>query len=72
MIAPIPLPRMMASAAVQKPRPNTATASTPTKIVANSMFGEVQVQNSWIGRPCRSFSGMNSAPPGSTVMTWVP
>ena len=63
---------MMASAAGQKPRPNTATASTPTKIVANSMFGEVQVQNSCIGRPCRSFSGMNSAPPGSTDMTWVP
>ena len=40
--------------------PNAATASTPTKIVANSRFGEVQVQNSWSGRPCRSSSGMNS------------
>ena len=69
---PIALPRMRASAASQKPSPKPATASTPTKIVANSMFGDVQVQNSWTGRPCRSFSGMNSAPPGSTVMTWVP
>ena len=69
---PIALPRMSASAAAQKLRPKSETASTPTKIVANSMFGEVQVQNSCSGRPCRSFSGMNSAPPGSTVMTWVP
>ena len=37
---------------------------TPTKMVANSMFGETQVQNSWSGLPCRSSSGMNSAPPG--------
>jgi hypothetical protein len=43
---PIALPSTNASAAAQKPRPNTDTASTPTKIVANSMFGEVQVQNS--------------------------
>ena len=69
---PMALPRTRASAADQKPMPNPATASTPTKIVANSMFGEVQVQNSCSGRPCRSFSGMNSAPPGSTAMTWVP
>ena len=46
MIPPIALPRMRASAASQKPRPNTTTASMPTKIVANSMFGEVQVQKS--------------------------
>jgi len=26
----------------------------PTKIVANSMFGETQVQNICDGRPCRS------------------
>ena len=44
----------------------------PTKTVANSMFGEVQVQNSCKGRPCRSLSGMNSAPPGSTAMTFSP
>ena len=69
---PIALPRTRASAASQNPSPNPATASTPTKIVANSMFGDVQVQNSCIGRPCRSFSGMNSAPPGSTAMTCVP
>ena len=72
MIPPIALPRTRASAASQKPRPNTTTASMPTKIVANSMFGEVQVQKSWIGRPCRSLSGMNSAPPGSTSITCVP
>ena len=72
VMPPIALPRIRASAASQKPRPNPATASTPTKIVANSMFGEVQVQKSWIGLPCRSLSGMNSAPPGSTAMTCVP
>ena len=32
----------------------------------------VQVQNSWSGRPCRSLSGMNSAPPGSTSKTVEP
>ena len=40
---------------------------TPTKTVANSRFGDVQVQKSCMGRPCRSASGMNSAPPGSTA-----
>ena len=38
---------------------SASTASTPTKIVANSRFGEVHVQNSWRGRPCRSASAMN-------------
>ena len=62
----------MASTACQKLNPKTATASTPTKTVANSRFGEIQVQNSCSGLPCRSFSGMNSAPPGSTAMTFAP
>jgi len=69
---PMALPSTSASAASQKPRPKPATPSTPTKIVANSMFGELQVQKSWSGRPCRSFSGMNSAPPGSTSSTRLP
>src|ERR1035441_9523753 len=51
VMPPIALPRMRASAASQKPSPNPATASTPTKMVANSMLGEVQVQNSCSGRP---------------------
>ena len=69
---PIAVPRIRASAASQKPRPKPATESTPTKTVANSMFGGVQVQKSCSGWPCRSLSGINSAPPGSTAMTWVP
>ncbi len=44
----------------------------PTKMVANSMFGEIHVHSSWIGRPCRSASGMTSAPPGSTATTLAP
>ena len=39
----------MARNACQKLRPNAATPSTPTKIVANSMLGETQVQNSCSG-----------------------
>ena len=62
----------MASTACQKLRLNAATASTPTKTVANSRLGEVHVQKSWIGRPCRSCSAMNSAPPGSTVVRLAP
>lgn len=46
--------------------------STPTNTVANSKFGEVQVQKRLSGRPCRSFNGMNSAPPGSTAAILVP
>ena len=72
MTEPIAVPTTIASTASQKLRPNAAIASTPTKIVANSRLGDVQVQNSWIGRPCRSFSGMNSAPPGSTATTFSP
>ncbi len=62
----------MASSACQKLRPKIATPMTPTKTVANSKFGEVHVQNSCNGLPCRSLSGMNSAPPGSTAATFVP
>ena len=69
---PIAVPAMIPSAACQKFRPNAATASTPTKIVANSMFGELHVQNSCSGLPCRSCSGMNSAPPGSMATTRSP
>ena len=69
---PTPVPMMMASTACQKVSPNAATPSTPTKTVANSRLGDVQVQKSCSGRPCRSFSGMNSAPPGSTATTFSP
>ena len=62
----------MASTACVKLRLNAATASTPTKTVANSRLGEVHVQKSCSGRPCRSWSAMNSAPPGSTAMTRFP
>src|SRR6202000_729350 len=64
---PSAVPITMARNDSQKLRPNAATPSTPTKIVANSMFGETQVQNKLSGLPCRSCSGMNSAPPGSTA-----
>lgn len=57
----------MAATACQNVMPNASTASMPTKIVANSRFGEVHVQNSWLGRPCRSASAMYSLPPGSTA-----
>src|SRR3954471_12770313 len=69
---PSAVPSTIASVACQNVCPNAATASTPTKTVANSRFGEVQVQNSESGRPCRSSSGMNSAPPGSTATTRSP
>ena len=45
---------------------------TPTKTVANSMFGETHVQNICDGLPCRSSSGIGSAPPGSTAAALVP
>ena len=72
MTEPSAVPTSSASAACQKFRPKNATPMTPTKTVANSKFGEVQVQNSCSGLPCRSFSGMNSAPPGSTEATFSP
>ncbi len=45
---------------------------TPTNTVANSMFGDTHVKNSRLGEPCRSVSGMNSAPPGSMATTASP
>ena len=40
--------------------------------MANSRFGDSQVQSSWTGLPCRSPAATNSAPPGSTAMTFAP
>ncbi len=65
--APSPVPMRMPRTACQKLMPYTETASTPTKIVANSRLGEVHVQKSWLGLPWRSASAMNSLPPGSTA-----
>ncbi len=62
----------MASTACQKVSWNATIARTPTNTVANSRFGDVQVQNRVSGRPCRSASGMYSAPPGSTATTRSP
>ena len=39
----------MPATACQKVMPKASTASMPTKIVANSRFGDVHVQNSWLG-----------------------
>ena len=69
---PSPDPRAMASTACQKVSWNATIARTPTNTVANSRFGDVQVQNRVSGRPCRSVSGMYSAPPGSTATTRSP
>ncbi len=69
---PSRVPSTTARKVCQKLRPKNTTPMKPTKTVANSMFGEVQVQKSCKGRPCRSLSGMNSAPPGSTAMTFSP
>ncbi len=62
----------IAANACQNDRPKNSTLITPTKIVANSRLGEVHVHSSWTGRPWRSASGMNSAPPGSTAVTFEP
>src|SRR5215469_14353593 len=72
VVAPSAVPMTIARNVAQKERPKNTTPMKPTKTVANSMFGEVHVQNSCNGRPCRSLSGMNSAPPGSTAMTFSP
>jgi hypothetical protein len=66
------LPIVTASAACQKLRPNADTASTPTKIVANSRLGDVHVQNSCRGVPCLSASATGSIPPGSTFTIFSP
>ena len=63
---------MMAVAACQRFKPRNATAMTPMNTVANSRFGESQVQNIWIGLPCLSFKAMYSTPPGSMVATFSP
>ena len=44
-IEPSAVPSTMASAAIQNDWPKNQTPMTPTKIVANSMLGETQVQN---------------------------
>ena len=71
-IAPRPVPMAIASTACQNVSPKNSTQMMPTNTVANSMFGDVQVQSSWIGLPCRSASGIASAPPGSTAVTFAP
>jgi hypothetical protein len=63
---------MIASVAIQNDWPKNQIPMTPTKIVANSMFGDTQVQNCCKGLPWRSLRGMNSAPPGSTAATLAP
>src|SRR4051794_41733369 len=62
----------IAATACQNVRPKNSTEMTPTKIVANSMFGDTHVQNICDGLPCRSASGIGSAPPGSTAVALVP
>jgi hypothetical protein len=69
---PSPVPSRIAQKACQKDSPMIPVASTPRNTVANSRFGESQVHRRLTGRPCRSCSGTNSAPPGSTAMTLVP
>ena len=48
------MPIRIASAAWQNDRPKKPVASTPRKTVANSRFGDSQVQSSCSGLPCRS------------------
>src|SRR5215471_21743437 len=69
---PSAVPSTMASAVIQKFRPKNQTPMKPTNTVANSMFGDTQVQNCCSGLPCRSLSGMYSAPPGSIFATLAP
>ena len=64
--APRPLPMTIAATACHTLSPKM-TASTPMNTVANSRLGDVHVHSSWIGLPCRSFSGISSIPPGSTA-----
>ena len=66
--APSALPSTMAATACQKLRPKNATAITPTKIVANSRFGALQVASSCHGEPWRRSSGIASIPPCSTMV----
>ena len=66
VMQPSALPTTIASSAVGKPSPKNATAMTPTKTVANSMFGAVQVASNCHGDPWRRAMGIASMPPGST------
>ena len=72
VIEPAAVPITIASTHCQNVRPQYRTPRMPTATVANSMFGDVHVQNSCSGVPCRSLSGMNSTPPGSTATTFSP
>ncbi len=45
VIEPIKLPSVTPKTVGQKPPPKTAIGRTPTNTVANSMFGDTQVQN---------------------------
>ncbi len=69
---PRALPSTIASTDCQNPSPKYSGPRMPTPTVANSMFGEVHVHSSWLGRPWRSSNGMNSTPPGSTATTRSP
>jgi len=69
---PSRLPTTMAVAASHMLRPKSVIAMMPTKMVANSRFGESQVQKRSMGLPWRSRCGMYSTPPGSTVATLSP
>ena len=62
----------IAATACQNVSPKNSTEMTPTKIVANSMFGDTHVQNICDGLPCRSATGIGSTPPGSTAVALVP
>src|SRR2546430_6822568 len=65
-------PISTAVAVCHRLRPNRVIAIVPTKIVANSRFGESHVQKRSIGFPWRSLRAMYSTPPGSTVATLSP
>ncbi len=71
-IEPAAEPMTIASTVCQNVSPKYRTPSSPTAMVANSMFGETHVQNSWLGTPCRSPGGIGSTPPGSTATTFWP
>lgn len=51
VIEPRPVPRMIAATLCQNVRPKKSTPRIPTPIVANSRFGEIQVQNICRGTP---------------------
>src|ERR1700687_4257825 len=57
---PRAVPTLIPVADCHRFRPKKATAITPMKTVANSRFGESQVQKRSIGLPCLSRSAMYS------------